>query len=183
MKISEAIERADALLNNKYNEETKIKWLAELDERVLSEIFETHEELCEIVDIRKIISLRNDFKSLYEAVGSDVSAVDTVPEDITAPWVLYLRKEFEPLYKDASLELPELEDKMAAEMELLIPSRYNDIYVHYLLYKYAFHNGEFDRASYYAAEYSGLYKEYENWVNRTYLPITKAKVKEGLPWQ
>lgn len=183
MKISEAILRADKMLNNHYDEETKIQWLAELDERVMTDVFETHEKLCELIDLRKIISLRNEFKPLYEAVGADVSQVDYISGDVTAPWVLYLRSTFKPVYDETDMPLPELENKSPAEMELLIPSSYNDIYIFYLLYKYAFHNGEFDRASYYASEYSGLYTQYLNWVNRTYMPISTAKIREGLPWQ
>lgn len=180
MRIDKAIQRADELLNNNYSENLKIDWLSELDERVLREVFATHEGLCNVVTAIDVKNMMNAFNPLYKSFGVEETGSVT---DVTAPWVFYLKNEFDPLYKSLGKSINSFEKSDLKESELLIPSRYNEVYIFYLLYKYAFFNGEFDRASYYASEYTGLYTEFVNYINRNYRPITKVTIKEGLPWQ
>lgn len=144
MKISEAIERADKLLNNSYTEKQKTDWLAELDERILREIYESHERLCDIDEREWIIYLRNKFVSLYESAGKEMATVEETFE--------------------------------VADAELLLPMQYHEIYIYYLLYKYASLGGERERAENYWAEYFGLYTQFVNWVNRTFKPLQRAKI-------
>lgn len=145
MKISEAIERADKLLNNNnYSEQHKIDWLAELDERILREVFINHEGLCDIEELGWIAYLRNKFLPLYESIGAEAKTTEEL--------------------------------SVTADEELLLPMQYQDIYIYFLLYKYALHGGERERAEYYAAEYRGLYEQFTRWVTRTYKPIQKAKI-------
>ncbi len=144
MKIIEAIERADKLLNNTYTKKQKMDWLEELDERILKEVYINHETLCEMAE---------------------------------TDWIQYLINKFLPLYKSAGKEIATTEELSdIAEEELLLPMQYQDIYIYFLLYKYALHGGERERAEYYAAEYRGLYEQYTCWVTRTYKPIQKAKI-------
>jgi hypothetical protein len=42
MKVHEAIDAADALLRNSVSESQKVRWLAELDGRILLELIDTH---------------------------------------------------------------------------------------------------------------------------------------------
>lgn len=144
MKIEEAIERADELLNNSYSEKQKRDWLAELDGRILKEVYVNHETLCELADTQWIQYLIDKFLPLYESTGTEMSTTE------------------------------ELND--TADEELLLPMQYQDIYIYFLLYKYAFHGGERERAEYYAAEYIGLYEQFTRWVTRTYKPIQKATI-------
>ena len=144
MKIKEAIESADELLNNSYSEEQKKEWLEELDTRILKEVYINHEVLCEFAETQWIQYLINKFLPLYESAGKEIATTE------------------------------ELSD--IAEEELLLPMQYKDIYIYFLLYKYAFHGGERERAEYYAAEYRGLYEQFTRWVTRTYKPIQKAKI-------
>ena len=144
MKIKEAIERADNLLNNTYTKKQKMDWLEELDERILKEVYINHETLCEMAE---------------------------------TDWIQYLINKFLPLYKSAGKEIATTEELSdIAEEELLLPMQYQDIYIYFLLYKYALHGGERERAEYYAAEYRGLYEQYTRWVTRTYKPIQKATI-------
>lgn len=144
MKIIEAIERADKLLNNNYSEEQKTNWLEELDERILKEVYINHETLCEMAE---------------------------------TDWIQYLINKFLPLYKSAGKEIATTEElSVTAEEELLLPMQYHEIYVYFLLYKYALHGGERERAEYYAAKYRELYEQYTNWVTREYKPLQKAKI-------
>ena len=144
MRIKEAIERADNLLNNTYTKKQKMDWLEELDERILKEVYINHETLCEMAETN---------------------------------WIQYLINKFLPLYKSAGKEIATIEElSVTAEEELLLPMQYHDIYIYFLLYKYAIHGGERERAENYAAEYRGLYEQYTRWVTRTYKPIQKARI-------
>lgn len=49
MKISEAIQKVDALKPNNYSQEDKIKWLSTLDGIIKKEIIDTHEGASEVV--------------------------------------------------------------------------------------------------------------------------------------
>lgn len=44
MKVHEAIDTADALLRNGIPEQMKIRWLAELDGRIWSQLYNTHKD-------------------------------------------------------------------------------------------------------------------------------------------
>lgn len=144
MKIIEAIERADKLLNNNYSEEQKTNWLEELDGRILKEVYINHEVLCELAETQ---------------------------------WIQYLINKFLPLYESAGKEIATTEElRVTADEELLLPMQYHDIYIYFLINKYALHNGEFERAEYYDSKYRSLYEQYTNWVTRTYKPIQKAKI-------
>lgn len=57
-----------------------------------------------------------------------------------------------------------------AETELLIPDRFLDVYVNYLLAKIDFHNQEAERYNNDAAMLEAAWQEYEAWYIRTYRP-------------
>lgn len=65
MKIKEAIDSADALQNNNFAREIKIKWLGELEEKIMNEQFATHETLNKYEMRDWILYIRNIFLPLY----------------------------------------------------------------------------------------------------------------------
>lgn len=48
MKIIEAISRTDELKTNDYEQSEKVRWLAELDNKIYEEIIKTHEGGCDV---------------------------------------------------------------------------------------------------------------------------------------
>ena len=65
MTIKEAITNADSLQNNNFNQPMKIKWLSELEEKIMNEQFATHETLNEYEMRDWILYIRNMFLPLY----------------------------------------------------------------------------------------------------------------------
>lgn len=96
MKIKEAVERADKLLNNSYSEEQKSDWLAELDGRILKEIFVNHETLCELADTQWIQYLINKFLPLYESAGKEIETTEELSN--TAEEELLLPMQYQEIY-------------------------------------------------------------------------------------
>ncbi len=79
MKIADVIKRTDKILPNyNFDEEQKINWLAEFDERLLREVYATHEILCDIETTEWIQYIREKFKPLYEALGEDIPEIEEV---------------------------------------------------------------------------------------------------------
>lgn len=96
----------------------------------------------------------------------------------TTDWIKFIMSKFAPLYIELGIDIPDAEDiKVTLETELLIPMQYQEIYVLYLLYKMCFYSAEYERANNYAAEYIGLYNSFRNYINRKYMPLTKATIK------
>lgn len=80
MKIIEAIERADKLLNNNYSEKQKTEWLEELDGRILKEVYINHEVLCELAETQWIQYLINKFLPLYESAGKEIATTEELSD-------------------------------------------------------------------------------------------------------
>ena len=96
MKIIEAIERADKLLNNNYSEEQKTNWLEELDGRILKEVYINHEVLCELAETQWIQYLIDKFLPLYESAGKEIATTEEL--SVTAEEELLLPMQYHDIY-------------------------------------------------------------------------------------
>lgn len=68
-------------------------------------------------------------------------------------------------------------DQNDTERELLIPSPYDEAYIHWLCAKVDYYNGESAKYANSSAQYNAVFGEYSRWYNRTHMPIgTKIKV-------
>ncbi|MGN0526244.1 MAG: hypothetical protein ACI4IF_02310 [Acutalibacteraceae bacterium] len=96
MNIKDTINRADKLLNNSYSEKQKIDWLAELDGRILKEVYVNHETLCDFVETQWIQYLIDKFIPLYESAGKDIATIEELSD--TAEDELLLPMQYQDIY-------------------------------------------------------------------------------------
>ena len=66
-------------------------------------------------------------------------------------------------------------ESTAGEMQLLIPAPYDEAYLHYLEAQIDYANGEYERFNNSNAMYSASYGAYENYYNRTHMPVGVRK--------
>lgn len=57
--------------------------------------------------------------------------------------------------------------------ELLVPSPYDEMYIHWLDSKIDLHNGEYTKYNNDVAVYNDFMQSYKNWYNRRHMPIGK----------
>ena len=64
----------------------------------------------------------------------------------------------------------------APATELLVQGAYSDVYVKYLISMIDFHNNEIMRYNNSSAGFNHVWAELAAWVNRTYVPVQRARV-------
>ena len=64
----------------------------------------------------------------------------------------------------------------APATELLVQGAYSDVYVKYLISMIDFHNNEIMRYNNSSAQFNHVWAELAAWVNRTYVPVQRARV-------
>lgn len=62
------------------------------------------------------------------------------------------------------------DDETSIDTVLLIPSPYEDVYIHYLEMKIDYSNGETIKYNNSAMMYNNAYSSFEKWYNRTHMP-------------
>lgn len=75
-----------------------------------------------------------------------------------------------------SVEFNGYDAKQSISSELLIPDAYVEVYLRWLEAKIHFHNGENDRYNDSMALFNAAWKNFENWYNRTHMPLTKRHI-------
>ncbi len=101
MKIADVITKTEKLLPSyNFDEQQKIDWLAEFDERLLREVYATHEILCDLETTEWIKYIRQKFTPLYEVLGEAVPEIEEIvintetelliPRQYAEIYVLYL---------------------------------------------------------------------------------------------
>ena len=62
------------------------------------------------------------------------------------------------------------DDETSIDTVLIIPSPYEDVYIHYLEMKIDYSNGETIKYNNSAMMYNNAYSSFEKWYNRTHMP-------------
>ena len=133
MTIDEAIERCDRMKPNAYSRADKIRWLSELDGRVMRDIVQTHE-------------------GKQPETGETDTVVGEAPQD----------KETEGGHKpgEAGTWFIGYDENTPGGTALLAPSPYEDIYIKYLFMQIDFNNAEFTRYNNSAAMFQAVYSDF-----------------------
>lgn len=102
---------------------------------------------------------------------------ETLNEYEMRDWILYIRNMFLPLYTDNEKTKESLEWDIDEETELLAPLEYHGMYTNYLLSKFAFYSGEYERHNIFENKFLTEYQEFCNYINRTYKPLQNNKIE------
>ena len=150
MTIDEAIERCDRMKPNAYSRADKIRWLSELDGRVLRDIVQTHE-----------------WKQ--PGTGETDTVVGETPQD----------KGTEGGHKpgEAGIWFIGYDENTPGGTALLAPSPYEDIYINYLFMQIDFNNADFTRYNNSAAMFQAVYSDFADAYNRAYIPLQKHSIR------
>lgn len=126
MKIKDAIADADSLQNNNFSRYMKIKWLGELEEKIMNEQFATHETLNEYEMRDWILYIRNIFLPLYT---DNEETQESLELDIDEDTELYAPLQYRNIYTNYLLSKYALhsgEYERASIFETRFWSEYNE---------------------------------------------------------
>ena len=160
MTIKEAITRTDELMPNTYSEKQKLRWLSNLESKIIQNIWQTH----------------------WHMVAEDATA----PED-PADGQLWKNPEDDKLYMYRSEKQDWVEETRLKNFAgytagpdndtlLLVPFPHDEIYVHWLETQIAYANEEYDKYNNCNMMFRSVYQEYSNKFNQTHDPLSQKNI-------
>jgi hypothetical protein len=162
-----AINHLDAVKPNGYSQTEKIRWLSTLDGIVKAEIIDNHEIKVEFVENKTTGKL--DLYVFDKLIDSfDVIAKGEYKSEKTGLIFTDKQKMIE-----AACAFNGYTENTALTTELLIPHPYDEVYIRWLESQIDYANGEYGKYNNSMAMYNTAYVAFQNYYNRTHMPIGK----------
>ena len=177
MKIIEAITRIDSLKHNTYSRDDKIAWLSELDEKVKTEIIDTHYGANKEIVIEEYIleNAREHKKAVMEYMKIHNVTREEAEKNVV----------FHPIsYKDAKEHIEATrndimfagyDENTDIQTELLIPSPYAKAYLLWMEAWIDYYNGEHDSYNNAMAMFNAEYEAFQKHYTKQHMPKQSGK--------
>lgn len=186
MTINELLTEVDDLKPNQYDDKQKIRWINQVEGKIIKEILETHEPDPEYEDIRmkpEVQTGDSTENNDVETVG-DESTENTEEESKKEEPKVEQKEEagWQPLCNSAGVIRPKYEFKGYDEntnmdTELLVKEPYTDLYKFYLMGMINLQNEEYDRYQNAAVLFNNAYRDFANYWNQTHRSVYPARFR------
>lgn len=169
MTINELLTEVDDLKPNLYDDRQKIKWINQVEGRIIKEILETHEPDKELEEQNLLQGERTedtessgDVEETEDAEGAENT--ENGPSKEETGWKLVKPMEKRrPVY-----EFKGYNEETNMDTELIAKEPYTDLYKFYLISMINLYNEEYDRYQNAAMLFNNAYQDYANYYNRTH---------------
>lgn len=171
MTVADILNEYDDLRENTVPEHRKIKWLLEVEKKVMVDILHKYDGYRDSEEKHDDLWVDNDgvlHLPPYMYVDDNMNLVIDSAEYITRPIEQINLSSFFYRNADGTITISEMPDTEFTTQSLLtIPDPFDEIYLHYLDLKIAFYNNDAKTYNIASQEYNNAYLAFQQLMNRT----------------